>query len=337
MILLRLLSLSILILILLVAFAVPLAANQDKMKDPYAIGNRDVARGVNFYSLEREIQLGRQLAQEVERTVKLVEDPVITEFVNRIGQNLARNSDVKVPVTVKVIDDPQVNAFALPGGFMFINSGLIEKAQTEAELAGVIAHEIAHVAARHGTRQAWRGQVANLASLPLIFMGGWAGYGVQQAAGLAIPLTFLKFSRDFERQADMLAVQYLYRAGYDTSAFIDFFERLEAEEKRRPGTLSEIFRTHPPTGDRIRDVQKHISELRARKSEFVLTTSEFDQVKNRLERLNARRTVDPQDPNRPTLRRTERPRDPVEPADRDAQAGHSGDDRDERPVLRRAS
>src|SRR5499433_4379035 len=172
----------------------------DKKKDPEEIGNRDVGKGVNFYSLEKEIALGKQLAQEVERQAKVIDDPIIAEYVNRVGQNLVRNSDAKVPFTIKVIDTEEVNAFALPGGFFFVNSGLILKADTESELAGVMAHEIAHVAARHGTRQATKGEVMQLATIPLIFMGGWTGYGIQQAASVLIPIGFLKFSRGFESE-----------------------------------------------------------------------------------------------------------------------------------------
>src|SRR6476659_3178817 len=194
----------------------------DKKKDPEEIGNRDVGKGVNFYSLEKEIALGKQLAQEVERQAKIIDDPVIAEYVNRVGQNLVRNSDAKVPFTIKVLDSEEVNAFALPGGFFFVNSGLMLKAESESELAGVMAHEIAHVAARHGTRQATRGQLVNLASIPLIFMGGWTGYAVRQGAGLAIPLGFLTFSRGFESEADMLGLEYLFKSGYDPTAFVDF-------------------------------------------------------------------------------------------------------------------
>src|SRR5437879_3085786 len=223
----------------------------DKKKDPEEIGNRDVGKGVNFYSLEKEIALGKGLANEVERSAKIIDDPVISEYVNRVGQNLVRNSDAKVPFTIKVIDSEDVNAFALPGGFFFVNSGLILKADNEAELAGVMAHEIAHVAARHGTRQATRGEIAQLAAIPLILMGGWTGYGIRQAASVAIRVGFLTFSRGFESEADMLGLEYMYKSGYDPGAFVDFFEKIQSAEKKKPGTMSKVFSTHPLTGDRM--------------------------------------------------------------------------------------
>src|SRR3989442_1757782 len=218
-----------LLMVLAVLALLPLSFSKDKKKDPEEIGNRDVGKGVNFYSLEKEIGLGKQLAQEVERQAKIIDDPVIAEYVNRVGQNLVRNSDAKVPFTIKVLDSEEVNAFALPGGFFFVNSGLLLKADNEAELAGVMAHEIAHVAARHGTRQATRGTIINYASIPLIFMGGWTGYAIRQGAGLAIPLGFLNFSRGFEKEADFLGLQYLYKSGYDPGAFVDFFEKIQSK------------------------------------------------------------------------------------------------------------
>jgi len=275
------------------------AQSKDSKKDPGQIGNRDVGKGVNFYSLEKEIALGKQLAQEVERGAKLVDDPILAEFINRLAQNLARNSDIKVPVTAKMIDSDQVNAFALPGGFLFVNTGLVMKAETEAELAGVMAHEIAHVAARHGTRQASRGRIVDIASLPLIFLGGWPGYAVRQGAGLALPLTFLKFSRSFEQEADLLGLQYLYKAGYDPTAFVDFFERIEALEKKKPGTASELFRSHPNTASRIRYAQTNMQEL-LQQPQYVVTTSEFIEVKQQLVRNTGRRKAAPSNTG-PTL------------------------------------
>jgi predicted Zn-dependent protease len=278
------------------------AQSKDKKKDPEQIGNRDVGKGLNFYSLEKEIAIGKQLAQEVERSAKIVDDPFPAEYVNRLAQNLARNSDLKVPVTAKCIDSAEVNAFALPGGFLFVNTGLIVKAETEAELASVMAHEIAHVAARHGTRQASRGQIVNWASLPLIFLGGWPGYAVRQGASLALPLTFLKFSRGFEQEADLLGLQYLYKAGYDPTAFVDFFERMEALEKKKPGTVSEIFLSHPNVSTRIKNTQKNVQELLQQQPQYVVSTSEFADLKREITRSMTQRKAIP-DRTGPTLRR----------------------------------
>ena len=306
---------------------------KDKKKDPEEIGNRDVGKGVNFYSIEKEIALGKGLAQEVERQAKIINDPVIAEYVNRVGQNLVRNSDAKVPFTIKVIDSEDVNAFALPGGFFFVNSGLILKADNEAELAGVMAHEIAHVAARHGTRQATRGEIANIASIPLIFMGGWAGYGVRQAASVLVPVGFLKFSRGFESEADMLGLEYMYKAGYDPTSFVDFFEKIETLEKRKPGTMAKVFSTHPMTDDRIKAAQKNIQELLTAKPEYVVTTSEFNDVKSRLYAMHNRRKIDTKDENKPRLRRT--PGSGTGPIDADENGKQPKSDEDERPTLKR--
>ena len=305
----------------------------DKKKDPDEIGNRDVGKGVNFYSLEKEIALGKGLAQEVERQAKIIDEPVIAEYVNRVGQNLVRNSDAKVPFTIKVIDTEEVNAFALPGGFFFVNSGLILKADSEAELAGVMSHEIAHVAARHGTRQATRGEIAQFATIPLIFMGGWTGYGIQQAASVAIPIGFLSFSRGFESEADMLGLQYMYKSGYDPEAFVDFFEKIQSMEKKKPGTMSKVFSTHPLTEDRIVTAQKNIQELLKERPEYVVTTSEFDDVKTRLTSLHNRRKIDDKDLNRPRLKKAPGSSSPTD-VDKGGSGNGNGND-DDRPTLKR--
>src|SRR6204780_1042498 len=258
------------------------AFGEDPKKDPDQIGNRDVGKGVNFYSIEKEIAIGKGLAQQVEKQAKIVNDPVISEYVNRVGQNLVRNSDAKVPFTIKVIDTEDINAFALPGGFFFVNSGLILKADTEAELAGVMAHEIAHVAARHGTRQATRGTIAQLSTIPLIFLGGWTGYGIRQAASLVLPMSYLTFSREFESEADMLGFHYMYKTGYDPEAFVDFFEKIESLEKKKPGTMAKVFSTHPPPDARIVKAQQNTHQMLKGRPEYVVTTSEFNDVKARL-------------------------------------------------------
>jgi predicted Zn-dependent protease len=275
---------------------------KDPIKDPEEIGKRDVGKGVNFYSLEQEIALGKQMVQDVETQSRALGDPVITEFVNRIGQNLARNSDAKVPLTIKLLDSEEVNAFALPGGFFFVNSGLILKADSEAELAGVMAHEIAHVAARHGTKQATRAQIVNLATTPLIFMGGWTGFAIRLGVQLAIPVGFLQFAQVDERQADFLGLQYVYKCGYDPNSFVDFFEKVQSMEKKKSGMLSKAFSTHPMTTSRIKAAQKEIETILIVKPQYVVNTSEFDDVKGRLTKLYEHRRLDSERWNRPQLR-----------------------------------
>ncbi|HEX3118635.1 MAG TPA: M48 family metallopeptidase [Candidatus Acidoferrum sp.] len=301
-------------------------------EDVDAIGNRNVGKGINFYSIEKEIALGKGLAQEVERSSKLIDDPVVTEYVNRVGQNLVRNSDARVPFTIKVIDSDEVNAFALPGGFFYVNSGLILRAQEESELAGVMAHEISHVTARHGTKNATKGEMMQLATIPLMLLGpaGWAGYGLYEGLNIAIPLTYLKFSRDSEREADFLGLQYMYKAGYDPNAFVTFFERIQADDKRRPGTIPKVFSTHPPTPDRIESAQKEIARILPNKPEYIVTTSEFDTVKARLRNIMFARKVQDNQPGKPSLRtRTEQQQKGTQQQDPNANPD------DDRPTLKR--
>jgi len=255
-----------------------------------------------------------------------VNDPVVTEYVNRVGQNLVRNSDAQVPFTIKVIDSDVVNAMALPGGFFYVNSGLILAADEEAEMAGVMAHEIAHVAACHYGREMTRMNLLQMASLPAIFMGGALGYGIYEGMGLGIPLTFLHFSRGFEAEADYLGIEYMYRAGYDPSAFVSFFEKIQAMEKKKPGTLSKAFDTHPQTPDRIEKSQDEIRKILPAKQQYVVTTSEFDEVKARLAAIeNKHKVIDEKDSNKPSLRRTSNP---------DDKSGDTKSD-DDRPTLKR--
>ena len=303
--------------------------------DVDAIGNRNVGKGVNFYSLEHEIALGKQLAQEVERSSKLIDDPVVTEYVNRVGQNLVRNSDAQVPFTIKVIDSDEVNAFALPGGFFYVNSGLIMRAQEESELAGVMAHEISHVTARHGTKQATKADLIQIGAMAaMIFVPyGWAGYGIYEGMQLAIPLTFLKFSRDAEREADFLGIEYMYKAGYDPNSYVTFFERIQADEKRRPGTVPKMFSTHPPTPDRIAAAQKEIARILPEKDEYIVTTSEFDSVKSRLRNVMFARKVQDNGPGKPTLRtKTEQTKQGQGQTQGQSDPNSSDDDR---PTLKR--
>jgi beta-barrel assembly-enhancing protease len=297
--------------------------------DVDAIGNRKVGgRGMgDWYSLETEIRMGKQYAMQVESTVKLVQDPVVSEYVNRIGQNLVRNSDAQVPFTIKVIDSDEVNAFALPGGFFYVNSGLILAADEEAELAGVMAHEISHVAARHGMRQMTRANIAQIATIPLIFVGGGIGYGIYEAAGLGLPLTFMKFQRNFEAEADYLGLQYMYKTGYDPQAFISFFEKIQAKEKKKPGTIAKAFASHPQTPDRIAASQKEIATILPARTQYIVTTSEFDDVKSRLAIIeNRHKVIEEKDGSRPSLRRT---------STSDKTSSGSDKNDDDRPTLKR--
>ncbi len=270
--------------------------NKDNRKDLDAIGSRDVGKGLNLYSFEREIALGKRMSQQVERGAKVVDDPMVAAYVDRLGQNLARHSGSKVPIMIEVLDNREVNALALPGGFCFVNSGAILESNTEAELAAVLAHEIAHVAARHGTRMATRAELAQYATLPLIFAGGWAAYLIYRGAGAASPIGLLKFSRGFEAEADRLGLQYMYKAGYDPAALADFLEDLATLQRKRPGLLTKLFATHPLTEDRIKAARDSIQRLAPRPA-YVLNTSEFMDVKARLAMLENER-----DPQRPTLK-----------------------------------
>ncbi|HSZ60536.1 MAG TPA: M48 family metallopeptidase [Terriglobales bacterium] len=297
--------------------------------DVDAIGNRKVGgRGIgDWYSLETEIRLGKQYSMQVENSVKLVQDPVVNEYVNRIGQNLVRNSDAQVPFTIKVIDSDEVNAFALPGGFFYVNTGLILAADEEAELAGVMAHEISHVAARHTMRQMTRMNIAQIATIPLIFVGGGIGYGIYEASGLGLPLTFMKFQRNFEAEADYLGLQYMYKTGYDPQAFISFFEKIQAKEKKKPGTIAKAFASHPQTPDRIAASQKEIATILPAKAQYIVTTSEFDDVKARLATIeNRHKVLEEKDGSRPSLRRTST-------SDKSGNGTSTSDD--DRPTLKR--
>ncbi len=310
------------------------ATNSGGKDDVEAIGNRKGVggRGLgDWYSIDSEIKMGKMYAQQVEQTVKLVQDPVVNEYVNRVGQNIVRNSDCKVPFTIKVVDSDEINAFALPGGFFYVNSGLILAADEESELAGVMAHETAHVCARHAMRQQTRSNWANIASLPLIFVGGGIGYAARSVAQIGLPLTFMSFSRTFEAEADYLGMQYSYATGYDPQASISFFEKIEAQEKKKPGAIARAFASHPATPDRISNLQKEIATILPNKEQYLVTTSEFDDVKTRLAALeNRRKVTDSKDDNKPTLRRTAQ-------TDKDKTSDKDKTDKtdDDRPTLKR--
>jgi len=269
--------------------------------DVSAVGNRDIGgRGMgNWYSEETEIKMGRLYASQIEKSTKFITDPMVVDYVNRVGQNIVKNSDCKVPFTIRIIDSDQINAFALPGGFFFVNSGLILNADEEAELAGVMAHEIAHVCAHHTAREMTRLNYAQLGAAPLVMIGGLTGF-----AGIGVPATFLQFDREFEAQADYLGVQYMYRAGYDPQAFISFFEKVQALQKRKPGMVAKAFSHHPQTPDRIQHTQEEIARILPVREQYMVTTSEFDDVKARLARIEKKHWLtDSTNEKRPTLRR----------------------------------
>ncbi len=301
--------------------------------DVNAVGNRNIGgRGMgNWYSVDWEIRNGKSYSMEIEKSAHLVTDPVVVEYVNRIGQNIVKNSDCKVPFTIKVIDSDEINAMALPGGFFYVNSGLIMAADEEAELAGVMAHETAHVCAHHAAREMTRMNYMQIGEVPLIIMtqGTWTGYGIYEAMQLAVPITFLQFSRIFESEADWLGLQYMYKAGYDPQAFVQFFEKIDALEKHKPGTLAKVFADHPQTPDRIAHSEDEIATIMPAKPDYVVTTSEFDDVKTRLARIeNKRKINDPKGGNKPTLRR-------AGGTNNDPNNPNSGSNTDDRPTLGR--
>jgi predicted Zn-dependent protease len=281
-----------------------LAADGKKAKDDVSqIGDRNVGNCLNLYSIQKEMALGQQLAREVTRQSKILDDPIISEYVNRIGQSLARNSDAKVPFTFQVIDGDEVNAFALPGGYVFVYSGLIKVASEEDEFAGALAHEIAHVAARHMTCQASRSQIAGVAgAIPGVLLGGWTGVIAGRAASAVIPMTFLSFTRRDESEADYLGVQYMYAAGYDPTGAVSIFEKLESLQKTKPGAVAKVFATHPMDADRIDRTEKEIQRILPSKPEYVITTSEYRGMRDRLLTLEDRRP--PSSENRPHLIRS---------------------------------
>lgn len=263
----------------------------DPKHDVNLIGRREIGKGLDFYSLDREASMGRLISREVENSVRLVSDPVVTEYVNRLGQRLARNSDAQVPFTIKVIDNDEVNAFALPGGYLYVNTGLILAAGNEAGLAGVMAHEIAHVAARHATKNQTKSDIFNIVSIPLIFFGGPAVIAARQVMGFAVPMGMLKFNRNAEREADTLGLQYGYSAGYDPQEYVKLFERLKKSEEKKT-FVAKMFSTHPMTGDRVKRAQKEIADYLPDREQYIVDTSEFQQVRARVVELSNRLKID---------------------------------------------
>ena len=317
--------------------ALPARSGDDK-KDVGEIGNRKVAHK-SIISEEKEIAVGKQYSTEIERTAKLLSDPVINEYVNRVAQNVARNSDLKIPLTVKVIDDPTINAFALPGGFLFVNTGLLMAAEEEDQVAGVVAHEIAHVAARHWASQMTKMTFAQFAMLPLIFvpMSYPVYMGVMEAYMQGVPMAFLKFNRGAEAEADYLGIQYMYKAGYDPNSYVAFFGKVMDEERRMPGSMPSVFMDHPPTGDRIIKSEEEIKQILPQREQYLVSTSEFDDVKGRLQQVvSNRKKMKAGDSGGPTLRKkqpTEQTTTQTQPTAQGTGTSSSGDDQP--PVLKR--
>jgi predicted Zn-dependent protease len=298
----RTLSASFVTIALIALIAAPGFAGDDQKNDPNRIGDRDVGKCLNFYSVEKEMALGKQLAEEVARQAKVVDDPILSEYVNRIGQNLARNSDAKVPFTFRVLQNDVPNAFALPGGYIFVHTGLIGIASEEDEFAAAVAHEIAHVAARHLTCRETKQQLATIGTIPLsVLLGGLGGLAARQAASAVIPMTFLSFSRHDESEADYLGVQYMWAAGYDPTGAISIFEKLETLQRTQPNAVSKLLSTHPMDSDRIAKTQAEIDKILPSKPEYVVTTSEYTNMRQRL--ITMENKTKPADPNKPQLRR----------------------------------
>jgi hypothetical protein len=299
-------------------------------EDPTQIGKRKINSGSDKFfgwlggSQDKEVALGRRLAMEVEQQVKMVEDPIITEYVNRVGQNVVLNSDAKVPFTIKVIDSDEVNAFALPGGFFFVNKGLILAADNEAELAGVMAHEIAHVAARHAMENQGKSALINYGAIAgIIFGGPIVSTVLQNGGGILAGLAGLKFTRGAEMEADSLGVQYLYASGYDPTAMSTMFEKLASQKQKKASTLTKLFSTHPQSLDR-RDASLALVARFPEKEEYIISTSEFQRVKGHLLKLTNAKAGIPidfgeGDPGRPTLKK----RQPDSPEASDGSEGSS--------------
>jgi predicted Zn-dependent protease len=307
------------------SFKVP----KDPMDNVYDIGNRRVAHR-SIFSQKREIAIGQQYAKEIDRTAKLVKDPVITEYVNRVAQNIAENSDAKIPITVRVIDSPEINAFALPGGFIYVNTGLLRAASSEAQLAGVLAHETAHIAANHFGERETKQTLLQYAMIPLIFtpMSYPVYIGLSEGLNFGIPLAFLKFSRTDEQQADFLGLQYMWKAGYDPNAYLSMFAKIMEEQRSHPGSVPKIFMDHPPTTERIIKAVEEIKTILPPRKQYLESTSEFVSVKDRLNMLLDRRHRNQSAQNRPTLLKRE------SSSTETTHASKTSDD-DKPPVLRR--
>ena len=307
---------------------------QSKMDNVDDIGDRKVAHW-SLISQEKEIAIGKQYADQIDKQAKILKDPVVNEYINRVAQNIARNSDLKIPLTIKIIDDPAINAFTLPGAFMYINTGTILAADEEDEIAGVIGHETGHAAARHWANTMSKETLMRFSMLPMMFIPmTYAVYmGVMEAYMNGVPMIFLKFSRAEERQADFLGLQYMYKAGYDPNAFVAFFGKVMDEERRNPGSMAKVFEDHPPTGDRIIAAEEEIQKILPKRPEYLVSTSEFDDIRARLQSEITQRKRQKGGDNGPTLRKHQTPDSTTQSGQQKTGSGSDSDDQP--PVLRR--
>ncbi len=273
------------------------------------VGKRGIGSGMNFYSLDGERELGKNLSREADQQMRLLEDPVVSEYVNRIGQNIALNSDLKVPLVVKIVRDDEVNAFSLPGGYLYVTTGLLGEADSEAQIAGVIGHEVAHIAARHGTRTVSKRMLWSiiLRGAAIATPGGRAAQiGAIVGADLGSIMIFAKMDRGAEDEADLLAVEYAYAAGYDPGEYVIFFEKINALQKKKPSALGKIFASHPPTESRIAHVQKVIDDYFPDREQYLVTTSTFDEVQARMRGVLDRKLVKHDgDSDKPVLKKAD--------------------------------
>lgn len=317
-------AITLLVLFLGAATGVRAEDKKDEVQD---IGNRKVAHW-SLISQEKEIAIGKQYATQIEREAKILKDPVINEYVNRIEQNIARNSDARIPITIKIIDDPTINASTLPGGFMFVNTGLLKAMNNEDELAGVLAHETAHVACRHWASSMTKQTILQYAMIPLMFtpMSAALYYGVMEAYMNGVPIAFLKFSRSDEAQADFLGLQYLWKAGYDPNGLVQSFSKILQDSRSDPGSVPSVFMDHPPTGDRIIKCEEEIKNLLPKRQEYLVSTSDYNDMRTRLAMIMNMNRQMAKNQNAPTLEKRE-------PAAKTPPAGSKTEDKP--PVLER--
>jgi len=239
---------------------------------------------LQLISVNDEIALGRQAQQEVRRQVPELRDATINNYVENLGRRIAARADgPRYPYSFDVANKREINAFALPGGPIWVHRGAIDAAQNEAQLAGVLAHEIAHIANRHAASQITKGTFANvgLGVLGALLGGGNGAKIAQMGAGIAAQATMMKFSRDAEREADMKGLSYMRRAGYDPRGMVEFLQVLRARQGRDPGSVQTFFASHPAPTERVARLQQEANRLAGGRRD----SAQFQQVQSRLNRL----------------------------------------------------